>query len=109
MIRAKAYLGPELASVLTNCDKLKSHAHHSRRGVVHELVNTARMSVSEPRGHKHTVGLSDQLVRKVTEQRLNLPIGKQNLAGLVNDDYGIWTCLVELVERGITHWLSRES
>src|SRR5665213_3654626 len=102
MIRAKAYLGQELASVLANCDKLKAHAHHSRRGVAHESVNMARMSVAVPRRHKHTMGSSDQFLREVTEQRLNSAIGEENVAGLVNDDYGVRTCLVELPERHLT-------
>src|ERR1019366_9315007 len=105
MIRAKAYLGREHASVLTNCDELKSNAHHSRRGVGHESVNMVRMSVAVPRRHQHTVGLSDQFLRKVTEQRLNSAIREENVASLVDDHYGIRTCLVELAERRLTHLL----
>ena len=106
MIRAKAYLGPELTSVLTTCDELKAHAHHSRRGVPHESVNMTRMSVAEPRRHKHTVGFSDQFAREITEQRLNPAICEENVAGQINDDYGIRTCFVELAERHLTHRLS---
>jgi hypothetical protein len=69
-------------------------------------MNMARMSVTVPRRHQHTLGLSDQFLWQVTEQRLNSAIGEENVAGLVNDDYGVRTCLEEIAERSLTHLLS---
>ena len=109
LIWAKAYLGLELAAVLTTCEKLKSPAHHARCGVDHKPVHMSRMTVAVPRWHKHTMGFSDKFPRAVSQQGLNSAIGKENVSGPVNDDYGVWTCLVEVSEGDLIHRLSHEN
>lgn len=52
-----------------------------------------RMKVSVPFRHKDAKRLANQFVAEVTEHGLDAVTGEINTAGLVNDDYGIRTCL----------------
>ena len=58
-------------------------------GSLHETVQMTQMKVSVPFRNKDANRFAEQFVGEVTEHGLDAVTGEINMAGPVNDDYGI--------------------
>ena len=86
---AQADLDRKLGTVATSAEELKADPHGSYAAVDDEAFMVCHMASTETLRHQTLDALASQILRSISEKSANLLIAKNNIPGLVDDDYGI--------------------